>query len=273
MGTDAAHPGESSAGGIAPDSGDASSPPFTFCHYPSIPPPVPVRLTDTGEHPCSYLPDRLSRNRGFWAESLAPRIYQGFMNANFRRSGKIVYQPACNGCRKCVSIRVPVTSFQPSKSQRRAWRKNQDLIVTSGPAIATEESFQLYQRYLKDWHGKASDDADEDTSQEEFVAFLYDSPVETLEYQYRDAGGRLLAVGICDISDAALSTVYFFHDPEHAARSLGTFGALCEIESAKVQGIPYYYLGYWVDGCGSMAYKATYRPYELLHPDGVWLQS
>ena len=53
-------------------------------------------------------------------------------------------------------------------------------------------------------------------------------------------------------------------------RSLGTFGAVYEIGFARDQGIPSYYLGYWVSGCAAMQYKANFRPCEILHPDGVW---
>jgi arginine-tRNA-protein transferase len=94
--------------------------------------------------------------------------------------------------------------------------------------------------------------------------------VETLEFTYRDSAGRLLAAGICDVCRQSLSSVYFYHDPAEASRGLGTFGALWEIRAAAELGIPYYYLGYWVAGCDTMDYKASFRPYELLHPDGVW---
>jgi arginine-tRNA-protein transferase len=39
---------------------------------------------------------------------------------------------------------------------------------------------------------------------------------------------------------------------------------LQEIEFCRAHGLPYLYLGYWVAGCASMAYKSQYRPHELL---------
>lgn len=228
-------------------------------------------LAQTGEHACSYLPGRVSSNRAFWAEDIPPRVYQSFMDAGFRRSGKVVYQPTCGGCRRCVSLRVPVASFRPSTSQRRAWRRNQDLVVGVGPPRPDEERFRLYRKYVTEWHGKpAAGGTDDDASYESFVSFLYDSPVTTLEWLYRDPAGRLIGVGLCDVSDVSLSSVYFYHDPGEARRGLGTYGALYEIEECRRLGARYYYLGYWVDGCGTMSYKANYRPNEVLHPDGVW---
>lgn len=242
--------------------------PATSSHYPAIPPPVRLTLVTTGPHDCPYLPGRISTNRAFWAEQMPSEVYHAFMDAGFRRSGKVVYQPACRGCRQCMSIRVPANRFVPGKSQRRTIRRNADLRMTVGKPAADDERFQLYRKYVTEWHGKPSDGEDE--TYEAFVTFLYESPVDTLEFQYRDGDGRLVGVGICDRSDISLSSVYFYYDPSESRRGLGTFSVLREIDYCVAEGIPYYYMGYWVDGCGAMAYKASYRPNEVLHPDGVW---
>jgi arginine-tRNA-protein transferase len=241
-------------------------------HYPSHPPPVTVPLMVFPDHPCSYLPGRLSTSRGFVAGEMPASVYQRFMDAGFRRSGKLIYQPVCRGCRMCVPLRVPVEFFEPSKSQRRACRRNRDLSVGVDLPHATEEKYELYRRYTTDWHGKppAEDGKDTDGGWETFESFLYDSPVDTVEFSYRDPAGRLLAVGICDICPQSLSSVYFYFDPAEAQRSLGTFGAIYEIDFARDQAIASYYLGYWVSGCAAMQYKANFRPCEILHTDGVW---
>ena len=192
-------------------------------------------------------------------------IYHGFMDAGFRRNGKLVYQPVCRGCRECVPIRVPVHRFAPSKSQRRAWGRNQDLVISIAAPKADDEKFELYRRYVTQWHvGHEGDD------RSSFEQFLYESPVDTAEFTYRLPDGRLVAVGICDVCAASLSSVYFYFDPSEASRGLGTFGALYEINFTRRVGIPYYYLGYWINACRTMQYKSSFRPFELLHPDGVW---
>ena len=235
-------------------------------HFPAIPAPVGVPLVVLPGHECSYLPGRTSVSRAFMVGQMPGEVYHRFMDAGFRRSGKLVYQPVCKGCRACVSLRVPVSTFAASKSQRRCGRKNLDLKVTAGEPEATDEKFDLYRRYATDWHGKPAEEEDWAT----FESFLYDSPVETVEYCYRDGTGRLLAVGLCDECPQSLSSVYLYHDPAEHRRGLGTFGGLYEIEAARALGIPHYYLGYWVSGCGAMQYKANFRPCEVLHPDGVW---
>jgi len=235
-----------------------------FSHYPALPPPVTIRLTTLAEHECPYLPDRLARSRAFLADRMPGEVYHRFMDAGFRRSGRLFYQPACGGCRSCVPVRVPVAAFRTDKSQRRCARRNADLAVSASEPKATEEKHELYSRYLRGWHGRDADDF------EGFVAFLYDSPVETVEFEYRDGGGTLLAVGICDVCEQSLSSVYFYFDPAHAGRGLGTFGALQEIGAATRLGIPYYYLGYWIRDCRQMRYKTSFRPCELLGTDGIW---
>ena len=234
--------------------------------YPAIPPPIDVRLVSLPEHPCPYLPGRTAGDRALWANQIAPEAYEKFMDAGFRRSGKLVYQPACRGCRACRPIRIPVADFRPDKSQRRCAQKNADLRINYGSPNPTDEKFQMYQRYLRDWHGRT--DMEEHSA---FTSFLYESPLTTtLEFEYRDGSSRLLAVGICDVCPYSLSSVYFYFDPDQSRRGLGTFGILHEIEFAAERGLPYFYLGYWVSGCRQMQYKNAFRPYELLDGDGLW---
>ncbi|HET6246055.1 MAG TPA: arginyltransferase [Tepidisphaeraceae bacterium] len=234
------------------------------CPFPAWHPPLNVRLTVLPEHPCAYLPGRMAQSRAFWVEGMPAKVYHDFMNAGFRRSGELVYQPICKGCRECLPIRVPIATFKPSKSQRRCFRQNQDVCVTAGRLESTDEKWELYQRYMQHWHKADADD------RAGFESFLYESPVDTLEFCYRDGSGKLLAVGICDMCDESLSSVYFYFDPAEAHRGLGTFGALYELNFARDQGIPYYYLGYWIDQCPSMRYKSMYRVHEILYPDNVW---
>ena len=239
--------------------------PPTFSHWPACPPPVRIPLTQLGGHPCPYLPDREAADRAFLADALPPGLYHALMNRGFRRSGNVVYQPVCRACRSCVPIRVRAADFAPSRSHRRCLQRNADVTITESPLEPDEENFDLYCRYQRGRHGATGH-----LDWHSFVDFLYDSPVDTRAFNYRDAAGRLLAVGICDVWDASLSSVYFFYDPAEPRRGLGTFGALREIEECRRRGIPHYYLGFWVSGCAAMAYKANFRPFETLGGDGVW---
>jgi arginine-tRNA-protein transferase len=222
-------------------------------------------LAESEEHPCSYFPERASRFRAFQAHNVSAEEYQAYMDAGFRRSGRIIYQPICTGCRRCVPLRVDAAKFEMTKSQRRVLRKNNDIQVRVAAPQVTAEKWRLYERYQREWH-----DGQQAGDPIAFINFLYQSPVETAEFEYRDNAGKLLGCGICDVSRKSVSSVYFYFDPAESKRSLGTFSALYEILWAHEMKIPYWYAGYWIEGCGRMEYKSRFRPCEVLSTDGVW---
>lgn len=234
-----------------------------YCDYPAWKPPIDFDLATGEDHQCAYLPEQMMQTRYLFVSEIDGPSYHSFMDAGFRRSGDMIYQPICKGCRACLPLRVPVDQFAMNKSQRRCFRRNSDLTITRAEPIFSKEKYALYLRYQEEWHGRGSSAAD-------LKQFLYDSPTDSVEFEYRDLNGELLAVGICDIAETFLSSVYFYFDPHESERSLGTFGALHELEVSKQLSIPHYYLGYWVKGCRSMRYKANFRPCEILWPDGCW---
>jgi arginine-tRNA-protein transferase len=249
----------------------------TFSHFPTWPLPIAgvERVTISDRQPCGYLTGRTSMFRAFEVSEtdaqgtgtgMTGQEYQRLMDAGFRRSGTIIYQPMCARCRACVPIRVPVAGFVPSKSQRRVLRAKKDLVVDVQRPEPTREKWEIYESYQRQWHAKKIGDEDVGS----FVQFLYRSPVETVEFEYRDRWGKLLAVGICDICPESLSSVYFYFDPREASRSLGTYGALYEIAWAREMKLKYWYAGYWIRECPSMAYKSRFGPCETLGTDGVW---
>ena len=65
------------------------------------------------------------------------------------------------------------------------------------------------------------------------------------------------------------SAVYSFFAPELDRQSLGTYAILWLIKRARAEGLPYVYLGYWVAESRKMAYKARFRPCEIL-VGGTW---
>jgi leucyl-tRNA---protein transferase len=253
------------------------SDPQTISHWPTWPLPVRRPVTMTGKHPCGYLENRLALFRAFDADEpagsgipISGPMYQKLMDAGFRRSGSVVYQPMCGACRACIPVRVPVDKFAPTKSQRRVMRKNTKIIVTVATPNPTREKWELYDRYQREWHRKVESDREDIAS---YVAFLYHSPIESLEFEYRDPWGKLLGVGICDITPTSLSSVYFYFDPTEAFRSIGTYSALYEIQWARQMKLKYWYAGYWVKGCATMEYKTRFGPYETLDTDGIWREA
>jgi leucyl-tRNA---protein transferase len=214
--------------------------------------------------PCSYLPGRLTRHQTLLAPDLPPGVYHALMDLNFRRLGDLVYRPVCDDCAACRQIRVPVAAFVPSRAQRRCLARNADVAVTTGPPLVTDEKADLYRRYLAARH-----DGQMDGSPEELERFLYTARARALETCYR-LDGRLVAVGIADVEPQALSAVYCYFDPDRPERGLGVLNVLRLLAEARRRDVPWVYLGYFVAGSRTMAYKAGYRPCEALTPDGRW---
>ena len=230
----------------------------------------------TAPSPCPYLPGREERKVfthivGRRARELNEILTQG----GFRRSQTIAYRPACETCRACVSVRVLVDEFRPTASMRRVLRDNRDLVGAVAPNRPSSEQYSLFRRYLDARHG---DGGMVDMTVLDYAMMVEDSHVETRLVEYRRRGpdtaingrgrGDVLAVCLTDVLGDGLSMVYSFYDPQEAERSLGTFMILDHIAQAKAMGLPFLYLGYWVDGSRKMDYKARFLPQERLAAPG-----
>ena len=219
----------------------------------------------TATQPCPYLPGRDERKvfttlRGRDAATVNDELSL----RGFRRSQSVAYRPSCPTCASCLSTRIPVAAFQPSRTQRRIARANGDLARRACAPWATEEQYGLFRRYLDARHadgGMAEMDAGE------FAAMIEETPVRTRVVEYHDVaaprGRSLRAACLTDVTGDGLSMVYSFFDPDAPQRSLGAYMILDHIEIAREAGLPYVYLGYWVPGSPKMDYKAAFRPFEV----------
>jgi arginine-tRNA-protein transferase len=230
----------------------------------------------TSPAPCPYLPGRDERKVfthlvGKRAAALNDTLTQ----SGFRRSQTIAYRPACEDCRACVSVRVKVDDFQPSRNMRRILDVNADLIGHATQPEPSSEQYSLFRAYLDTRH---SDGGMADMSVLDYSMMIEDSHVETRVVEYRPRGidtflngrgeGPLIAVCLTDVLTDGLSMVYSYYDMAQSDRSLGTFMILEHIERARRMGLPHVYLGYWVDGSRKMAYKARFLPQERLGMQG-----
>jgi arginine-tRNA-protein transferase len=231
------------------------------------PPRRPQFFYTTAPLPCPYVPGRTERKvvteiTGAEAESLHDKLSR----AGFRRSHNIAYAPVCPGCSSCVPIRIPVAGFQPERTLRRIAKANTGVEGFVMPARASAEQFQLFQRYQQARHG----DGDMATmSFYDYRAMVEDTPIETWLVEFREADETLLGACLTDKLGDGLSAVYSYFAPGQEKRSLGTYAILWLIEKAKSLGLPYVYLGYWVPESRKMAYKARFRPSEVLS-GGQW---
>ncbi len=221
----------------------------------------------TAPLPCPYVAGRTERKvvtevSGHDAEAMHDKLSR----AGFRRSHNIAYAPVCPGCNSCIPIRIPVADFQPDRTLRRIAKANAELIGYDTPARATAEQYQLFQRYQQARHG----DGDMATmSFYDYRAMVEDTPIETSVIEFREPDDRLIGACLTDRLGDGLSAVYSYFLPELDKRSLGTFTILWLIRRAREMNLPYVYLGYWVPESPKMAYKARFKPSEILQA-GAW---
>jgi arginine-tRNA-protein transferase len=136
-------------------------------------------------HSCGYLPDQTASLFYEVVGQMTPAEYQERLKSGWRRFGHSLFRPECPKCRKCQSLRIPVASFKPDRSQRRAAASNeQQLELRIGSPAVTRAKLELYDRFHrfqhldKDWplHGEKNAGA----YSESFVV----NPLPTEEWCY-----------------------------------------------------------------------------------------
>ncbi len=220
-----------------------------------------LKLFATQPHPCSYLDSQEATTLFVDPEAKVDiQLYTQLSQLGFRRSGAHLYRPQCLRCQACVSCRIPVKLFKPSRNQKRCWKQNQDISLQLVSNIRTAEHYQLYSKYIEERHP----DGDMfPPSEEQYNAFLSSEWNLTQYIEFR-VNGKLIGVSVCDQLGDGLSAVYTFYDPAEEHRSPGKFAILAQIDKAKSLGLDYLYLGYWIKECEKMNYKIQYRPLDLL---------
>ena len=235
--------------------------------------PIAPQFYVTAPQPCPYLDGRMERKlfTALQGEH-AQRLNDTLSKQGFRRSQNVLYRPTCAECSACLSARIRVADFQPSRTQKRVLKKNAGLVRNATSPWATEDQFQLFRRYLDSRH---ADGGMADMDIFEFAAMIEETPIKSRVIEYsRPAGpgeqGRpLAAVSLTDVFDDGLSMVYSFYDADMTDRSLDTYLILDHIAIAREAGLPYVYLGYWVPGSRKMGYKAGFSALEI-YKAGQW---
>jgi leucyl-tRNA---protein transferase len=222
-----------------------------------------VQVFEASNGACPYLENREWVTYMFRVDEIKSSVYEKLIDNGFRRSGHFFYRNKCPNCEACISIRIKVPEFSLSRSQKRIWKKNQDLKIVRRPVEFEQEGFDLYRRYCI-WKHQS------ETSEENYRDFLIATAVDTFMMRYY-LGEILVGIGWVDLLENSLSSVYFAFSPDYAKRSLGVYSALKEIEWAAEMGKPFLHMGFWVKECQAMAYKTQFKPYQLLG-NGLWLE-
>ena len=235
--------------------------------------PIAPQFYVTAPQPCPYLDGRMERKlfTALQGEH-AQRLNDTLSKQGFRRSQNVLYRPTCAECSACLSARIRVADFVPSRTQRRVMKRAGQLTRNPTSPWATEDQFSLFRRYLDHRH---ADGGMADMDIFEFAAMIEETPIKSRVVEYSrparpgEDGRPLAAVCLTDVFDDGLSMVYSFYDPDLRDLSLGTYVILDHVAIAREAGLPYVYLGYWVPGSRKMGYKANFSALEI-YKGGQW---
>ena len=243
----------SRAGGIFRPPADRYTGGVKILKSRSVAPPVP----------CPYLEDRTFVQEYFYAYDLSPGDYGDLLRQGWRRFGFFFFRPACPECRACIPLRVHTGDFRPTKSQKRAARRNRETSFRVTEPTWTEAAWRIYRRHSELKFGRTP-------VEEDFRSTFFTPAVPAFQTHYY-LDGQAAGIGFLDGADDGLSSVYFAYDPDVERRSLGTWSIMREIELAGDMGLTWYYLGYWIADCSRMAYQGRFGPHQILDWEtGAW---
>jgi len=219
--------------------------------------------------PCAYLKDQKWSLEHRFIPDLSREEFQRYLNEGWRRFGSVIFRPRCQTCTACLSLRVLVDQFRPDRSQRRTMKANANIELVIGEPCLDEARITLYflhhqlRHEMRGWQRPRPDTA---------LQLIYSIAEGTLpaeEWSYY-IDGKLVGVSYIDALPEGYSAIYSYHHPEYQKRSLGTYMVLRLIEEAQKREMPYVYLGYYVEHCLSLEYKARFAPNEVLDANGNW---
>ena len=80
-------------------------------------------LLEASNGDCPYIKGKEWLSYLIQSKQLDPYTYELLLDQGFRRSGPVFYKNNCDACEQCISLRIKVEDFVPTKSQKRVAKK------------------------------------------------------------------------------------------------------------------------------------------------------
>lgn len=196
----------------------------------------------------------------FYAENVSYESFDYLMSFGYRRTRNIFYRYTIGQNDSelvlVVPLRINLSKFMLSESQKKTLRKNKDLHYTFKPLEITKEIEELFSKHKTRFKENIPERID-------IFVTEYKNPCETLQCEVRD-GEKLVAASFLDIGKTSTSSIYGMFDIEYSKRRLGIYTMLLEIQYSIETGKKYYYPGYAYDKPSFYDYKKTFYGMEYL---------
>ncbi len=217
-----------------------------------------AHFIDSKPFQCGYFKDRKSLFEEYLLEDISEVEFEDLLAHGMRHFGEYYFRPRCNHCYDCVPIRLRPDDYIMTRSQKRSIRSCSQVEIRLGRPNFSEEKFKLYLDHKKRFQSLQDDVED----QENFRLSFYAKTPFGMEFEYF-LEGKLIGVGLADVTRKTFSAIYTFYSMKHTQLSLGTYSIVKQIQFCQSRGIPYFYMGYFIANNKSLVYKANFRPNEV----------
>ena len=162
-------------------------------------------------------------------------------------------------------LRIDLSRFAPSRSQRRVVARNRDLRVEVRPTALDADVLGMFEAHRQRFRADVPDSLHD---------FLSHAPAEVPcrnETIRVYSGARLVAAHFLDLGRDATSAVYSMFDPAESRRSLGIYTILLAAAHSRRLGCRHFYPGYACREPSPYDYKKNFAGLEEYDWRGRWL--
>lgn len=201
----------------------------------------------------------------YYYDTLPPKFWDELLAYGWRRGGNLFYKVSLetdlDTTYTVLPLRIDVSKFVPSRSQRRNLRRNADVMVVARPACITNDARDLFMLHREKFTRNIPESPESYIGPDNFPR-----PVNCMEIAVY-LKNKLIAISYIDEAETSFSSVYAYNDPAFNSRGLGIFTLLQEIEYCRLTGKKYLYLGYAFEEPSFYDYKKQFAATEALRND------